>query len=119
MVEDYETITRAVTDAGFFTNGIEDYGTWHRTCLCSKRRPDGRLSGNSFWGSRGPSGWYLGTWGGSIYRLPDEGQLAGPCTTWLSRAGESTRSDFDDRLKSEFCLVAVSDEVFEREKSAD
>src|SRR5690349_3462641 len=110
MTKAYEVLARAVAEAGFFTNGVEDHGTWHRTCLCSKRREDGRLSGNSFWVSRRPSGWYLGTWGGSIYRLPDEGRLTELCTTWLSRARDATRFDFDGRLKSEFGLVPISED---------
>lgn len=27
----YDGLARAVTDAGFYTNGVEDHGTWHRT----------------------------------------------------------------------------------------
>ena len=83
MIADYKALAQAVADAGFFTNGVEDHGTWHRTCICSECRSDGRLTGNSFWVSRRPSGWYLGTWGGSIYRLPDEGRIADLCISWL------------------------------------
>jgi hypothetical protein len=111
----YEALARVVTEAGFFTSGVEGKGTWHRTCVCSKRRSDGRLTGNSFWVSRQPSGWYLGTWGGSLYRLPDEGRLAEACIAWLSRVPDGTRADFDERLKAEFGLVAVPEDAFDRE----
>jgi hypothetical protein len=73
------------------------------------------LTGNSFWVSRLGGGWYLGAWGGRIYRLTDEGRLAELCIAWLSRAPDGTRFDFDDRLKLEFGLVPVSEETFERE----
>jgi hypothetical protein len=63
-----------------------------------------------------PTGWYLGTWGGWVYYLPDENRLADLCIAWLSRVPDGTRSDFDERLKAEFGLVAVSDESFNREK---
>ena len=113
MIEAYDSLARAVAAAGFFTGGVEDHGTWHRICVCSKRRPDGVLTGNSFWVSRRPSGWFLGTWGPHLYRLANEGRLAELCSTWLSRAPDGTRFDFDDWLKSEFELVPVSDEDFE------
>ncbi len=118
MIEDYDALARAVADAGFFTNGVEDHGAWHRTCVCSKRRPDGRLNGNSFWVSRRPGGWYLGTWGPCLYRLADESRLAELCIRWLSHAPDSVRYDFDDWLKSEFGLVPVSDKEFEGEKGS-
>lgn len=111
----YETLAREIADAGFLTNGVEDYGTWDRTCVCSKRRTDGGLTGNSFWVSRRPGGWYLGVWGGSIYRMPDEGRLAELCIAWLSREPNRARADFDDRLKLEFGLVMVSRETFDAE----
>ena len=111
----YDPLARAVAEAGFHTSGFEDRGTWHRTCVCSKRRPDGGLTGNSFWVSRLPSGWYLGTWGPHLYRLPDESRLIELCVGWLSRAPDGTRPDFDVQLKAEFGLVPVSEEAFDLE----
>jgi hypothetical protein len=113
MIEDYDALAQDVTEAGFFTNGVEDHGDWHRTCCCAKRRPDGALAGPSFWVSLRPSGWYLGTWGGSIYFLPDEDRLAELCISWLSRATRDTQFDFDDPLKIEFRLVPVSEGAFD------
>ena len=114
-IDVYDVLTRAVTDAGFYTNGVEEHGTWHRTCVCSKKRSDGALTGNSFWVSRLPSGWFLGTWGPHLYRMPDESRLAELCISWLSRVPNATRADFDEQLKEEFGLVPVPDEVFDRE----
>src|SRR5262245_11242795 len=94
MTDKYDTLARAVTEAGFFTNGVEDHGTWDRTCICSKLDPCGYLTGNSFWVSRLSSGWYLGVWGGNIYRLSEECRLAELCITWLSRVPNDTRYDF-------------------------
>ncbi len=111
----YDALAGAVARAGFYTNGVEDHGTWHRTCVCSKKRPGGGFTGNSFWVSRLPSGWYLGTWDPFIYRLPDEGRLTELCVGWLSRVPNETRADFDERLKAEFGLIAVSEEAFDQE----
>jgi hypothetical protein len=69
--------------------------------------------------SRLPSGWYLGTWGQHLYRLPDEDRLAELCVSWLTRVPNGTRPDFDERLKKEFGLVAVPEEVFDREAGID
>jgi hypothetical protein len=30
MIRDYDALAQAVTAAGFFTNGVEDHGDWHR-----------------------------------------------------------------------------------------
>ncbi len=115
MVESYDALARVVTDAGFFTNGVEDHGTWHRTCVGSESLPGHGLTGNSFWVSRGRSGWYLGAWGGSLYRLPDEERLAELCISWLSRVPAELCPDFDDRVKKEFGLVPVSNATFRSE----
>ncbi len=112
----YDELARTVTDAGFYTNGFETYGTWHRTTVCSKRLLDGTLTGNSFWVSRRASGWYVGAWGGFVYYLPDESRLAEMCIAWLTRVPNGTRPDFDKQLKKEFGLIAA-DEAFEKEKN--
>jgi hypothetical protein len=110
----YEALATAVTAAGFFTTGLEDHGSWHRTCVASKKCPCG-VTGNSFWVSRLPNGWYLGTWGPRLYRLTDEGRLAELCVSWLSRVPNGTRPDFDERLKKEYGLVPVSEEEFDQQ----
>ncbi|HLX62732.1 MAG TPA: hypothetical protein VKX17_15755 [Planctomycetota bacterium] len=115
MVNCYNTLTDAVKMAGFFTNGVEDHGTWHRTCVCSKKREGGGYTGNSFWVARLASGWYLGAWGGWIYRMKDEVRMAELCISWLTRVPNETRPDFDKQLKDEFGLVAVSEKMFDKE----
>ena len=115
MIEPYQTLAGVVAEAGFFTNGVEYRGTWQRTCVCSKQRPGGGLTGNSFWVTRLPSGWYLGTWSGQIYRLPDHARIGDVCISWLSRVPNGTRYDFDDQLKETFGLLPVSEAEFETE----
>jgi hypothetical protein len=43
----YDALEAAVTATGFFTTGFEDHGSWHRTCIASKRCPGG-VTGTSF-----------------------------------------------------------------------
>jgi hypothetical protein len=111
----YDLLAHAVTEARFYTNGVEDHGTWHRTCICSKKRADSGFTGKSFWVSRLPSGWYLGTWGGHLYRLPDASRLAELSIVWLSRDPDGTHADFDEQLKSDSGLVVVAETTFDRE----
>jgi hypothetical protein len=85
-----DALEAAVTAAGLFTTGFEDRGSWHRTCVASKRCPGG-VTGNSFWVSRLPSGWYLGTWGPRLFRLPDEDRLAELCVSWLTCVPNGTQ----------------------------
>jgi hypothetical protein len=114
MSEQYESLAKAIQNAGFFTGGVENKGTWDRICINSKRRPNGLgCTGNSFWVSRLSSGWYLGTWGGCLYRLPNESRLAELCIRWLTRVPDGTRPDFDEALKRQFDLMPVSEEEFE------
>jgi hypothetical protein len=112
MTTKYEQLRIAVEKAGFFTNGVENHGTWDRTCVCSTRSPDGTLSGNSFWVTRLPDNWYVGAWGGWVYRLPDESRIAEFCITWLTKKPRGTAPDFDGDIKKSFDLKSVSDEEF-------
>ena len=70
MIKDYDARGQAIAAAGFFTNGVENHGTLHRTCVCSKRRADRGLTGNSFWVSPDDGAWYLGAWGATSTAYP-------------------------------------------------
>jgi hypothetical protein len=110
----YDELARAITEAGFFTNGVEVYGDWHRTTVCSMRdAKSGILSGNSFWVSHMPDGWFVGTWGGDVYRLPDGTKIAELCIAWLSHAPKGTFAHFDDWVVARFGLIAVPQDDFE------
>lgn len=112
MTDKYESLTHAVQEAGFFTNGVEQKHGWDRTCICARRDEDGRLTGNSFWVTKLRGDWYLGTWRDCLYRLPDANRIADLCVTWLRRVPRGTRPDFDESIKADFALVLVSDEEF-------
>jgi hypothetical protein len=83
-------------------------GGWDRICPASNERPGGGYTGNSFWVTKLSTGWYLGTWGGFVYRIQNQGDIARCCVSWLQRAPNGTRSDFDETIKKEFGLVAVA-----------
>src|SRR3954470_6568987 len=94
----YDNLAEEVSEAGFFTNGLSNMGTWQRTCVCSKFIPGYGYTGNSFWVSYLNNDWYLGTWGGWVYRLPETDRIAELCIEWLTRETEKTLGDFDETL---------------------
>jgi hypothetical protein len=108
----YSELTAAIHAAGFFTSGIEDKdGCWDRVTVCS-RNVSGILCGNSFWVAELPSGWYLGAWGGTVYRIPESTHVAEFCVTWM-KAEPCLKSDFSSEMKVAFGLNPVSDKEFE------
>jgi hypothetical protein len=110
----YDKLAKEVGDAGFYTSGLADMGSWQRTCICSKRRADGGYTGNSFWVTQLDNAWYLGTWGGWVYRLPEAARISELCVTWLTREPDETRADFNESLKTDFRLQSVSDKDFDQ-----
>jgi hypothetical protein len=113
MVNKYESLDAQVRRAGFYTNGVEIKGDWDRTTVCSKRLSDLAYGGHSFWVTDLSGDWYVGTWGGLIYRIPEAKRVASLCIEWLSRYPDRIHTDFDDDIKAKFTLVHVSDEEFD------
>src|ERR1043166_5372806 len=102
----YHAIKSAVEEAGFFTTHDTDCG---RLICASMRLKEGGLTGNSFWITQRPSGWFLGTWGPHFYRIPDAERIPDLCTTWLRRQPRVTAADFDEHVHGEFHLIEFED----------
>jgi hypothetical protein len=117
LKDSYETLARAIQSAGFYTNGLEDRGSWQRTTVCSKRTSNGRLTGNSFWVTQLASGWHFGVWNGTIYKLADGSRIDELCIEWLGREPDKTLDDFNDLTKQKFGLVPVSEREFDQQTS--
>lgn len=118
-IDAYDELARVLSDAGFYTNGVEARDGWHRTTVCSKRDSrSGALCGNSFWVSRMLDGWYVGTWGGDVYRLPNECRISEFCIEWLSSCPDGTSAHFDEWVISQFCLIQVATDEPESEADA-
>jgi hypothetical protein len=109
----YNSLTKSIEEAGFFASKVNPMGGWDRICPASKERPGGGYTGNSFWVTKLSAGWYLGTWGGFVYRIQNQDDIARCCVSWLQRAANGTRSDFDDIIKKEFGLAAVTGDDFD------
>jgi len=106
MPDDYDALSKAVEVLGYSTN-FEEHGGWHRTSV-----------GCHFWVSHCEGKWFLGVWTGLVYVLPDntpENRMIELCLSWLTRAPKGPSLDFDQKLKDEYGLVRVEDELIDEE----
>jgi len=99
----YPLVAKAVADAGFFTSG--DFET--QIICASKIRPEGGFTGNSFWVAQRDCGWFLGTWGPHVYRIPENERVAELCVAWLKRHPDGTAPDVDNYIRENFDLVEI------------
>lgn len=109
----YDLLTSIIEEAGFSVSKASPMGGWDRVCPASKKRTEGGYTGISFWVTKLSAEWYLGTWGGFVYRIQNQNDVAPFCVSWLQCAANGTSSDFDDIIKKKFGLVAVTDEEFD------
>jgi hypothetical protein len=99
----YQLIAKAVSNAGFFTTG--DFES--QVICASKVRAGGGYTGNSFWVTQRSTGWFLGTWGVHVYRIPEPDRVAELCIAWLRRHPDGTASDIDTKIREDFHLVEI------------
>src|SRR5687768_3428555 len=111
MSDKYDALSAAIESAGFFACGIEQRDGWDRTTLCTARGHNW-CSGHSFWVTQMSDGWYAGTWGGLIFRIPNSDDVVRLCIKWLTRHPHKIVTDFDDDIKQEFGLIEVSEDEF-------
>lgn len=115
MEADYLHVKRAVEEAGFFTTfmpaaGDPDDPEPISILVCAaKQRPDGGLTGNSFWITTRDGKWFVATWMNHFYRIPDASRVAELCAAWLAIAPNATPYDVDDRVKERFGLVETDE----------
>ena len=109
----YDEFIAEIHHGGFFTGGIEEKdGSWDRVTVASYSG-NGWIGGKSFWVTNHFGVWYLGTWGGTVYRMPDSDRVATFCVAWL-RNRKTLGSDFSPEFKTTFGLIEVPDEEFSR-----
>jgi len=101
----YDFVEKTVREAGYFTTRDSEAD---RVICAALKRPDGGLTGNSFWIAKRSTGWFLGTWGPHLYRFPNPKVVAELCTSWLSRRPRETASDVDDYVRREFHLIELT-----------
>lgn len=99
----YQLLATAISDAGFFTTGDFE----NKVICASKILPEGGYTGNSFWVAQRESGWFLGTWGPHLYRIPEPEFVPQLCIAWLRRHPDGTAADVDAYIREEFHLVEI------------
>jgi|SRR6185369_9779063 hypothetical protein len=99
----YQLLAKAVSEAGFFTRG--DFES--KVICASKIRPEGGYTGNSFWIAQRAGGWFLGTWGVHVYRVPKSERVPELCVAWLRRHPDGTAADVDSYIRDEFDLIEI------------
>lgn len=113
MVCPYRCIIDAIEDAGFFVSGPNQYEgpecTWNRIVPASKRRPQGGYTGNSFWISFDDGAWFIGVWGGKIYKIRDASRIAEMSIAWMTAKPDGTYYEFDGWLIDDFELYEIDE----------
>jgi len=113
MLEPYASLAPEIQKRGFFVTSVENMGDWNRITICSQRRTGGGYTGNSFWLTFLADNYYLGTWGGMLYCLPDSSRIVELCVEWLSREPQKTMADFDKELANKYKLIETADDDFD------
>lgn len=113
MPDPYESISDALRHSGFYVTSTEKMGDWSRIVVCSRKREDFGYTGNSCWLTYLGESWYVGTWGGVIYQLPNACRLNELCMTFLSREVKQLEADIDEVTRKDFDLREVSDDDFD------
>jgi hypothetical protein len=85
MHEDYAELKRAVEEAGCFTTFMPISQPGDRIVCASRKRADGRaLTGVSFWVAKRDGRWYLGMWGGELFRFSDASVVIPLCVRFVT-----------------------------------
>jgi hypothetical protein len=109
----YSAFRAELRQAGYYSPSTESMGSWSRIIPCTQGPPEfDRYNGRSFWVSLVAEAWYAGTWGGSIYRLPDGDQLMSLTLAFLGDSG--SMADFSDEIKAKYGLIELDDDESER-----
>jgi len=109
----YSPLIAATESAGFFVTGMPLDCGGDRVVCCGQRREGGGYTGNSFWFAERDGRWFLGAWGGWLYRVPDIETACSIATTWLSQNHTKTAADVPDAIKTKFELILADDSEFD------
>ena len=104
----YDGLKKAVKSAGYFST----YDPRNLFIVASKKERVG-LTGVTFWVSKRGRLWFVGAWGGFIYRILEGTPIEAVVIDAL-RSHRGTPSDFNPEFKARYGLIEVTDEDFDR-----
>ncbi len=107
--DEYHDLIEAVTEAGFFVTDMPLDEGGDRVICCGMRREQGGYTGNSFWLAERAGRWYVGTWGGHLYRIVSTERPSLIAREWLTENHTVTAYDVPENLKERFGLLPVDD----------
>jgi hypothetical protein len=108
MHDPYVELRQTFVRAGFYMPTTENMGSWQRLMVCSKGPPDyPRFNGRSFWVAEVSGAWFVGAWGGYIYRVNDPSNLLPLSQDFLTDHG--SMSDFSAEVKSRHDLTLLDE----------
>jgi hypothetical protein len=111
---EYLPVVSAVELAGYYVTSMPMDGGGDRIVCADRCRDDGSgLTGNSFWLAESNGKWFLGAWGGQIYRLSGVTAASEIAISWLTLNSVRTDSDVPDELKLQYGLCEVSDDDYD------
>ena len=122
MIDDYNELKATIEAAGFHTTFMPIDTPGDRMVCVSHRNATGErnggLGGISFWVAKRGDNWFIATWSGIVYRIPDPQRLTTLCLELLRREdrGALCDSDLDQHTRDHFALMAIDPDEFERLK---
>jgi hypothetical protein len=113
MDDPYVELRQSFTQAGFYMPSTENMGTWQRLIVCSQGPPEHpAFNGRSFWVAQVSEAWYVGAWGGYIYRVSDRSKLLPLTRDFLSDGG--SMGDFSADVKQRYDLQPLDEAEIDR-----
>ena len=109
----YSPLIAATESAGYFVTEMPLDSGGDRVVCCGQRRDGGGYTGNSFWFAERDGRWFLGAWGGWLYRVADVDTTCSIAIAWLSANHTKTASDVPDDIKTQFGLTLAEDSEFD------
>lgn len=102
-----DELIEAVNRSGFFAFPHSRNVGWMQ--VASRRRAEGGYTGNSFWICRWNSRWWMGCWGGDVFRVPPE-YSARDVVLSLLRSTDKTVGRFVESVLEQDGMTPESDE---------
>ncbi|MEN6498675.1 MAG: hypothetical protein ABFD16_30590 [Thermoguttaceae bacterium] len=111
---EYLPVVSAVETAGYYVTSMPLDSGGDRIVCAGQRRDDGTgFTGNSFWLAERNGVWFLGTWGGWLYRLLGMAAASQIAIAWLRLNSSRIASDVPDELKLQYNLSVAADDEFD------